>query len=243
MSEERSGATTTVGPEAVFHAVVWIGLPFLGATAGAVLAVALDWVVGLSWAPFQGPLTLMDELTGTWTLPALVAAGLVLGLVFALIAQNDAARVTVGADEVVLNQGGDESKVPREAVATVFEEYGRLVLQDVEGRRPGGVLLEDVSVEKVREAFVRHGYDWAEKDPYDQEFARWVTGAPGIHSQADALLAARQEALEKNNGVRSEDFRQELAKLDVVVREDGDRQYWRPAVPRSAAPGSAAPGA
>lgn len=238
MSEGRSVGTTTVGPEAVFHAVVWVGFPVLGAAAGAVLAVALDWVVGLSWAPFQGPLTLVDELTGTWTLPALVASGLVLGLVFALIAQNDAARVTVGADEVVLNQGGDESTVPREAVATVFEEYGRLVLQDVSGCRPGGVLLEDVSVEKVREAFVRHGYDWVEKDPYDKEFARWVPGAPGLHSQADAVLGARQEALEKNNGVRSEDFRQELAKLDVVVREDGDRQYWRPAVLGPRGPGT-----
>lgn len=216
-----------------FHVVVWIGFPVAGALAGTLLTFALDWIVGLSWAPFQGPLKLVDEVTGQWTLPVLVGVGLLLGLGLALITQKEVARVKVSGSEVVLVQGGGEQVVPRESVATAFEEHGRLVLQDDTGRRSGGVLLEDLSVDEVRLALTQHGYVWVDKDPFDGAFARWIPGAPALSADADAILAARQKALEKNNGTESEDFRHELARIDLVVRDVGDRQYWRPAAPTS----------
>src|SRR5690606_27367931 len=74
-----------------FLAIVWLGFPVVGAVAGAVLALGLDWIVGLTWAPFQGPLSLVDEVTGAWTLPVFVAVGVVLGLVLALSAHGQVA--------------------------------------------------------------------------------------------------------------------------------------------------------
>ncbi|WP_110241777.1 hypothetical protein [Nocardioides gilvus] len=222
---------TTVGPDAEFHAVVWLGFPIAGALAGALLTFALDWIVGLTWAPFQGPLSLVDEVTGDWTLPVLAGVGVVLGLVLAVIAQGEAARVTVGPDRVTLTQDGDEQVVARESVACVFAENGRLVVQDALGRRGGAVRVEDLSQEKVRDAFVSHGYAWVEKDPWDDTFARWIQDSPALSPEANAILAARQKSLELKNGEETEDFREELAKVGVVVRDEGNKQFWRPLAP------------
>lgn len=224
---EQSSSASVVGPDRGFLAVVWLGFPVIGAVAGAVLALGLDWIVGLTWAPFQGPLSLVDEVTGAWTLPVFVALGVVLGLVLALSAHGQVAWVQVEPGLVTLTQDGDEQTVVRGEVACVFAESGRLVLQDAAGRRRAGVRLEDLSRSKVEEAFVSHGYEWVEKDPFDDAFARWVPGAPALPPGADAILAARQTALEKKNGEDSEEFRHELAKVGVVVRDEGIRQYWR----------------
>lgn len=216
-----------MGPGREFHVIVWVGFPLAGALAGVLLAFALDWIVGLTWAPFQGPLSLVDEVTGAWTLPVLAGVGVVLGLVLAVIAQREAAVVSVGPDEVTLTQDGDERVIARASVASVFAENGHVVVQDAAGRRGGAVRLEDLSQEKVREAFVGHGYTWVGKDPFDDRFTRWIPDSPAVSPEANAILAARQTSLEKNNGRDSEDFRQELEKIGVVVRDEGDRQFWR----------------
>ena len=228
MTDPSVRSVSTVGPERGFLVVVWLGLPILGAVAGALLALLLDWIVGLSWAPFQGPLRLVDEVTGDWTLVVLVALGVVLGLLLALSAHGDVARVSVSDHEVSLAQDGDEQRVARAEVACVFAENGRLVLQDDSGRRRAGVRLEDLDVASVEEAFTNHGYAWVERDPFEAQFSRWVPDGPGLPAGANAILTARQKALEAKNGEDSEDFRRELAKLDVVVRDEGTRQFWRP---------------
>lgn len=219
---------TEVGPRRSFHLVVWLGFPLAGALAGALLAWGLDWVLGLSWAPMQGPLELVDELTGRWTLEVLVALGVVLGLVIAVLTHREVARIRVSDEEVSVQQEGHERRVPALEVAAVFPEWGRLVLQDVAGRRLVWARLEDLAPEQVRAAFVSHGYPWVAADPYDAEFRRWVPGAPALPVGADEVLVARQKALETNNGQDAEEFRLELQKLGVVVRDEGDRQYWRP---------------
>lgn len=40
-------------------------------------------------------------------------------------------------------------------------------------------------------------------------------------------MKARQKALKEEETDDIEDFRLELAKIGIVVREEGTRQYWR----------------
>lgn len=226
-----SSAPTKVGPSPVFHGVVWVGLPLLGALAGGLLAWGLDWALGLPWVPMQGPLELVDEVTGDWTLWVLLALGVLLGLALAASAEHDVARITVDATEVRAVQEGEEQRVAAGDVDAVFVDEGLLVLQDAAGRRRALVRLEDLAEEQVREAFVGHGYAWSESDPYADEFSRWVPDAPALPTGANAVLVARQKALEANQGKDGEELRLELEKLGVVVRDRGDRQYWRAVTP------------
>lgn len=220
-------AVTKVGPSRSFHLVVWLGFPVVGALAGGLLAGALDWVLGLSWAPMRGPLELVDELTGEWTLPILLGIGALLGLGIALATQHEVARIEVGPDGATLTQDGRDQHVAADEIDVVFTENGLVVVQDATGRRRAWARMEDLSEPQVRTAFTEHGHAWVEADPFAGDFSRWVPDAAALPAGANAVLVARQKALESNNGQDAEDFRLELAKLGVVVRDEGDRQFWR----------------
>jgi hypothetical protein len=47
---------------------------------------------------------------------------------------------------------------------------------------------------------------------------------------ADAVLSARAVALRKKAGKEAGELRDTLQKLGYAVRDDGDKQFWRPLV-------------
>ncbi len=150
------------------------------------------------------------------------------GLVLGLVAQYEQLVVRLSDDRVVLTSKGREREFPRDAVAAVFRDGKQLVLLG----RDGGELARqecDLDAARVADAFTEHGYVWADADPHQDEFRRWVPGTPGLPEGANAILKARQESLEKK-GPSDDDVRElrgELARLGVVVRDEKRRQYWR----------------
>jgi hypothetical protein len=56
---------------------------------------------------------------------------------------------------------------------------------------------------------------------------RWVDDLPDLPASANALLRVRARALAKGDGDEAARLRADLARLGVVVRDDGRRQYWR----------------
>lgn len=227
MSDASHYSATKVGPPLPFHGLLWVGFPLLGALAGWLLALALDWIVGLSWAPFQGPLNLLDEVTGAWTTPVLIAIGAVAGIVVALVAYGEIAFVTVDPETVTITLDNKSSHIARADAAAVFVEGKHLVIQDRSGRQHARAPISDLPADKLKGAFTTHGYPWVGSDPFEAAFVRWVPDAPALPAGASAILAARQKALEKGNKDDLEDFRHELDRVGVVVREDGKRQFWR----------------
>lgn len=218
----------TVGPSRAFHVVVWLGFPLAGALAGWLLTLGLDTIVNLSWAPFQGPLRLVDDITGSWTLPVLLGLGAVLGLMLALSAYGEVPTVTVEPEGITITRDDTVQRVDRSDAATVFAEGAQLVVQDASGRRRALAPIGDLPIDKLRGALTSHGYAWTEADPFETAFSRWVENAPALPVGADAILVARQRALDKGHEQDAEDFRLELDKVGVVVRDDGKRQFWRP---------------
>ena len=72
------------------------------------------------------------------------------------------------------------------------------------------------------------GYPWRTGDPYASQFRPWVSGAPDLPEGADGLLANRAKAVEQDaDGQLARDYRRELARLGVVVRDADGRQHWR----------------
>src|SRR5690349_24840682 len=80
--------------------VRWAGLPLAGAVVLWLLKLLANWAVTLSWAPFRGPLELIDSIPEPWATLGALGVGLVGGLVLSLISHGERLSVTVTADHV-----------------------------------------------------------------------------------------------------------------------------------------------
>ncbi|MGW5211312.1 YqeB family protein [Streptomyces sp. NPDC004051] len=222
--EPQGDRLTVLGQPALDIACLYAAFVLVGAGVGWLVDFLADWLVTLPWAPLQGP----AELVALLPAPVLPAAGAVAGLALGLVAQHEQLGIRLSDDRVALTRKGREQEFPHDAVATVFRDGKQLVLLG----HDGGELTRqecDLDTGRVAEAFTEHGYAWADVDPHQDEFRRWVPGAPGLPEGANAILKARQESLEKkgpsDGGVR--ELREELARLGIVVRDEKRRQYWR----------------
>ncbi|MEU5873915.1 hypothetical protein AB0A73_20455 [Glycomyces sp. NPDC047369] len=223
---DGDGGTVVAEARWVAPAVL-TGLPLLGAALGWGLVLIAEWITGLSWFPFQGLFELLTDLPRAVQVVGGTALGLVVGLVLAVWVVSELLTVTVGREGLRFKRGDDEQEVARGDVASVFLDGKRLVV--LGHRRQELAQTEfDLDREQLAAALRKHGYLWQPGgDPYGGEFKRWVPGAEGLPSGADALLKARDRALEKSDEGDLRELREELAGLGVVVRDRDKKQYWR----------------
>ncbi len=80
-----------------------------------------------------------------------------------------------------------------------------------------------VTVDDDQVTLVRDGV----RDPYRQEYRRWVEDHPDLPAGLNGLLKARARALEQDDREDLAELDGELAGLGVVLREVKRRQYWR----------------
>ena len=80
---------------------------------------------------------------------------------------------------------------------------------------------------RIKAAFEAHSYPWRDSDPHEAEFARWVDGVPGLGEHANAILRARQVAIDEDKKSDIVELHEEAARLGVVIRDVKKRQYWR----------------
>ncbi|MFD5393534.1 hypothetical protein ACFWJW_04800 [Streptomyces sp. NPDC127097] len=219
--------TTVLAQPAWMVALVYVVLALLGAGAGWLVKILAEWLVALPWAPMQGPAKLLASVPEPWLTIGLISAGTVLGLIVGLIAQYEELSVVVSAERITLTRKGKDQEFARDRVVQAFLDGRQLVLI---GNDEGELAREtcDVSAQRVAGAFRVHGYAWADEDPYKDEFRRWVPDMPGLPQGADALLKARARLLEKKSPTEDlREMREELARLGVVVRDEGRRQHCR----------------
>ena len=213
---------TTVPTPRLVRVLVWLGLPAVGA------ALLLFAVRVLDWLPFSGPFGVLRHLSpGLGTIVAL-AAGAVLGLVLAALVDRESLTVRLTGTEVLLTRPGTTRAVPRGEVAVAFRDRDQLVLLGRTGRELAREPCH-LAAPRLRAAFAQHGVPWVDDDPYRAAYRRWVPGLPDVPAAADAIFAARQQAVEAGDDGDRRELREELGRLGIVVRDRGRRQYWRKA--------------
>ncbi|MGK5520637.1 YqeB family protein [Micromonospora sp. URMC 107] len=220
------GAPTVVDGGAAELALLWGGLPALGAGGGWLLATGAGWVAGLSWAPAQGLFELVAGLPDPQAGIGGLAVGALGGLLVAAVGTAERLAVTVDTERVRLRRDRADRQVGRRRVRAVFVDGKDLVLLGADDEE---LVRErsDLAVDRLRDAFRAHGWPWTDGDPHRDAYRRWVPGLPGLPSGADALLRARQRALDADRGGEARELRGELGRTGVVIRDDGRRQYWR----------------
>ncbi|MFI1192378.1 hypothetical protein ACH4T9_03755 [Micromonospora sp. NPDC020750] len=227
-------APTRVDGGAGELAVMWGGFPLVGAGAGWLLTAVAGPVAGLPWVPVPGWFEALAGLPRPQVTIGALALGALAGLVVAGIGTWERLRVEVDARQVRLRCAGRDQEVARSAVRVVFVDRRDLVLLG-DGEEELAREHGDVSAGRLAAAFRGHGWPWADADPHQDAYRRWVDGLPGLPAGADALLRARQGAVDRGRRGDADDLRRELARLGVVVRDEEKRQYWR--LTRRAAPG------
>lgn len=227
----RIGDTTTVADPPWYRPAFLVVLPLAGAALAWGLTFIAEWIVGLAWFPFQGLFELFTDLSKTLQLVVALAAGLLLGVLLALFALHEMLTITVGRDRIGLERGDYRREIDRADVAGVFVQDKRIVV--LGHRRQELANTEfDLDRDNLAAALRRHGYAWLpDGDPYAAHLKRWVPGADGLPQGANAVLKARQHALEKSNDGDLAELLDELAALDVVVHDKDKKQYWRLADP------------
>ncbi|XRQ03962.1 YqeB family protein [Actinomadura welshii] len=214
---------------AVLREPVWSTVGFyivaalVGAGAGWLLGLLADWLVTLPYAPMKGPARLVGMIPDT-LLPALGAAA---GLVVGLIAQYEQLVIRLHTSHLVLTRKGCQQRLSREDIGTVCRDGKELVVLGTDG---GELARHECGIDfgRVADTFTEHGYLWADADPYRDDFRLWVPDSPGLYQGANALLKARQKALEgKDTDEDVQMLREELARLGVVVKDEKRRQYVR----------------
>lgn len=220
------GPTVVAGGRAEL-VLFWAGFPLVGAAAGGALAATSDWLAGQSWVPVQGLFELAARLPDAYATAGGVVLGTLAGLVVAGIATAERLAVAVDRERVRLHRpGGPAREVARRDTRAVFVDGKALVLL---GPDEGELARErsDLPAGRLEEAFRFHGWPWTDADPHRDAYRRWVPGLPGLPAEADALLRARQRALDASRDGEARELRGDLARSGVVVRDAGRRQYWR----------------
>ncbi|WP_420116952.1 YqeB family protein [Micromonospora sp.] len=236
MRAREPGVATRVGGDVGELLVMWVGFPLLGGALGGRLPMVADWVAGLPWAPVQGWFELVAGLPYRRALAGGLLLGMLAGLLLAYVGTRERLIVTVDRDGVRLRRDGVDRELARRTVAAVFVDGRELVLLG-----PAGAELarerSDLSRQRLKDAFDGHGWPWRDADPHRDAYRRWVEGLPDLPPGADPLLRARQRAVDADRARDVRELGGELARIGVVVRDEGGRQYWRAAPP----PGGQAP--
>ena len=149
------------------------------------------------------------------------------GLFVAAVGTARTAAVTVDTDRVRLRRDGKDRQVgPPDRSRAVFVDGKELVLLGPDGAELARE-RSDLAGDRLRDAFREHGWPWTDADPHRDAYRRWVRGAARPAAGADAAAAGPAAGLEADRRREARELRGELARLGVVVRDDGRRQYWR----------------
>ncbi|MEV6300241.1 hypothetical protein AB0M02_12630 [Actinoplanes sp. NPDC051861] len=210
--------------------LVMAGPVALGVLLAVVLPPIARWAVGLGIGLPFGPVWRVVGSMDTWWKVAIQVAILgLLGVLATIEILRRTARVTVTAERVRFDVGDEHRTLARSDIEAIFLDGSVLVVLDLESRQAfrGEPQAEAATLERV---FREFGYPWRDADPFAGLYQPWSPESGQVPVAVEAVLAARAVAVRKRAGRESAELREALQKLGYEVRDDGDRQSWRPLV-------------
>jgi hypothetical protein len=211
------------------RALVLAGPALVGVLVAVLAPILARWLVDLGF-PVLGVVWRVIGSVDTWWKVAIQAAiFVVVGILVSVEIVRRSTRVTIGRAEVLLETGDQVVAVGRPEVDFVFMDGSFLVILDHESRRlfHGEPQADPAPLERV---FREYGYPWRDGDPFTDLYRPWVPDSGQLPVEVDAVLSARAVALSKKAGREAAELRETLEKLGFAIRDDGDRQLWRPLV-------------
>ncbi|WP_166346349.1 YqeB family protein [Phytoactinopolyspora limicola] len=228
-------AATVIQPDSGARLLFHLVFPLLGGGAGWLLRQAAGWAESVRWMPYQGPLELIDSWPEPHTTIAAIVLGVLAGAIVGYLAENESLKVIVTDDDATFGTGPSATPIRRASTTAVFIDHKELKEVVVLGPGTEEVLRHKADMgrserDRLAIAFDTHGWPWHDGDPHHDQYRRWVEGTPLLPVATNAILKARQRALDRGDRDDAQQLREELARLDIVVRDDdAKRQFWRAA--------------
>ncbi|MGA3540985.1 hypothetical protein ACK8GE_17020 [Micromonosporaceae bacterium DT194] len=228
-SQQLSGSQATVlGLPRGDRIVIYAGAPLAGLLLAFGLPWVANWLLQFDWLPLPGVVRLLAAFDGIsgWKSLLWLGGGLVLGLVFAVVATVESLKLTLTDQQLRIDKSGDTRFLARAEIGAVFLDGKELVLLDRHSRE---VLRDthDAPAPALAAGFRAHGYPWQDRDPYEGRYHRWLPDFPELPPRVHALLATRQVALERKDHKDAARLAEEVAQLGYVLRTEDQTQYWR----------------
>ncbi|MDN5856098.1 MAG: hypothetical protein L0K86_25300 [Actinomycetia bacterium] len=205
---------------------ILIGFPLVGALIGWAVRPVAEWASGIDQLPFGSITDVIAGWDSLWATVVPIAVGLIAGLAFALYAIHDTVKVTIDRHALTLNQGDRSTTFDRAEIDAVYVEAKRLVVLDRQTAELASELF-DADPTRLASELLEHSYPWFDADPYASAYRRWLDGSPDLSDAEHFVLRTRGKALADDDEDDLADLRQELSRLGLVVRDEGNRQYWR----------------
>ncbi|MCX4985453.1 hypothetical protein [Streptomyces sp. NBC_00572] len=213
-------------PEAWLWGVILVGAG-LGAGAAFAVGPVADWIIRI-FDGVPGPLKLAAALPLVWAVPALTLAGALAGAWVAGVWRAENPVVEVGADSIVVHDGGGGRHVERARLAEVFTDGHDLVLRGADGGEHVRTRVDSGLAGRLRSAFEQHGYPWSGTvEPHESAYTVWVDGTPDLDESTHALLRKRRRAIADDRTGAADEAREELQARGISVRDRGKAQQYR----------------
>lgn len=218
---------TAVGFSTAVRVLLFVGCSVLGLALGYFIPLIAKWALTLPWVPYEGQLKLITSVPGLWATVIASLLGLAVGLWFAQEVIKDTLHVVVSGETIRLEKDGAVQELTRQTIITVFLDGKQLVILGNAGEELARETCDWASG-RIAGALTEHGYPWSsDGDPYKDQFRRWVLDTPELPPAVNALLKAREIALQKKEKDEAKELRREVSKLGFVVKDEETRQYWR----------------
>ncbi|MEU4619808.1 hypothetical protein AB0G04_07500 [Actinoplanes sp. NPDC023801] len=230
MSGETSPRETTVlAFSPAGRALVLAGPALLGILVAVLAPILARWLVDVGFPVLGVVWRVVASVDSWWEIAVQAAILAVLGALVSVEIVRRSTRVTIGRAAVRLETGDRVVAVSRPDVDFVFMDGSFLVLLDRESRQlfHGEPQADRAPLER---AFREYGYPWRDGDPFTGLYRPWVPDSGQLPIEVDAVLSARAVALSKKAASEAGELRGTVEKLGYAIRDDGDRQLWRPLV-------------
>ncbi|BAL90748.1 hypothetical protein AMIS_55280 [Actinoplanes missouriensis 431] len=210
--------------------LILCGPAVLGLLLALILPPVARWLAGFGGpVPFGFVVRAAAGVGGGWQLAVQAAIFMTVGALASAAILHRVTRITVADDEVELRTAGDRRTFARLDIGALYPERDLLILLDRDSRHlfhgePGA------SRDRLGEAFRRHGYPWHDEDPFGELYHRWLPDSGVLPAEVAAVLSAREVALRKKAAKEAAELRAIVENLGYTVRDDGDKQFWRPLV-------------
>ncbi|WP_066188006.1 MULTISPECIES: YqeB family protein [Gracilibacillus] len=217
---------TVVGLSKLDKGILIVLSPLIGALLGWFIPVIADWLVMVPFIPFDPFFRWIAAWDNVWVPVIGLVIGLIAGVIFIIYAFSESLKMTMTDQGVTLKKLGQQEYLEREALSAVYLDRKEIVFLGGQGQELYRGESE-AKVTAIEKAMQDHRFPWQRNDPYAGHYQRWVADHPDFSSAINALLSAREKALQADDSKEANTLRKDLAAEGIVIHDEDKRQYVR----------------
>lgn len=236
MSHHLNDDYRIVGMNRVEKYLCIVSLLAGGAVLGYFFKRILEWVNRIGIFSDDSKISFITKITNTlhsalggWATLFFMMLGLLLGLYIIVILLKESPTVTVTEHLIEVKSHAETFTYTFDEIKNIYYDKNQLVIVSMSGHE---LLRKSYEINKnnLENALQDYKYPFSFQDPYEGVFKKWSADFNELSTAQNALLKAREVAKKHEDYEEVDKLARELSKLNIVVKDKGNKQYWRFAI-------------